>query len=157
MAKQFLETLNYVVKVANVLSKDEDKEKVMHLVESIRNADGLDIDPKDEERRIAMLNLNAIALAQQATWMAFSAGDLTDNLESEFRALPSAADAQAAAKAAEESVKSEEDSISETIKEFRDRAKKFDIVRAVCNGQDPKEAKKQQEEYEKQAAQGMRG
>ena len=155
--KQFLETLNYVVKVANVLSKEESKEKILHLVESIRNADGLEIDPKDEDRRVAMLNLNAIALAQQATWMAFSAGDLTDNLEREFRELPDADAAQAEAKAAEESVKSEEEGISEQIKEFRERAKKFDIVRAVCNGQDAKEAKKQQEEYEKNAAQGMRG
>lgn len=155
--KQFLETLKYVEKVSKVLTKEEDKKKIDHLVESIRNADGLEIDAKDENRRIALLNLNAIALAQQATWMAFNNRDLTDSLENEFRSLPDAVAAQATARAAEESVKSEEDAISEQIKEFRERAKKFDLVRAVCNGASPKEAKKAQAEYEKQASQGLRG
>lgn len=155
--KQFLATLKYVEKVAKVLSNEENKTKVLHLVESIRNADGLEIDPVDEDRRIAMLNLNAIALAQQATWYAFSAGDLTDNLESEFRSLPNSEEVQNIAKEKEEAVKAEETSISEQIAAFRERAKKFDLVRAVCNGQDPKEAKKAQAEYEKQAAQGFRG
>lgn len=155
--KQFLATLKYVEKAVSVLSKQEDKDKITHLVESIRNADGLDIDPKDEERRIKYLNLNALALAQQATWMAFAHGDLTPNLENEFRSLPDADETQAEAKAAEEAVKSEEDAISAQINEFRERTKKYDIVRAVCNGQDPKDAKKRQEEYEKQAVQGMKG
>ena len=149
--KQFLDTLKYVEKVAKTIENKENKEKVLHLVESIRNADGLNIDPADEDRRIAYLNLNAIALAQQATWFAFSENNLTDNMEQEFRELPTAADAQAAARTAEESVKSEEDAISAQINAFRERSKKFDIVRAVCNGQDPKEAKAQQEAYEKQA------
>lgn len=155
--KQFLTTLKYVEKAVAALNKQEDKDKISHLMESIRNADGLDIDPKDEDRRIKFLNLNSLALAQQATWLAFLNGDLTLNLEKEFRSLPDAGKTQSEAKAAEEAVKAEEDSISEQIKEFRERAKKYDIVRAVCNGQDPKAAKKAQEEYEKQASQGMRG
>lgn len=154
--KQFLTTLKYVEKVAKVITNEDKQNKILHLMESIRNADGLDIDPKDEDRRVALLNLNAIALAQQATWEAFSAGDLTDNLEREFRELPKATEAQDVARAAEDAVKAEEDAISEQIKTFRERAKKFDIVRAVCNGQDPKEAKKAQAEYEKNA-QAMRG
>lgn len=154
--KQFLSTLKFVEKVAKVIENEESKNKIAHLVESIRNADGLEIDKADEERRIAFLNLNSIALAQQATWFAFSEGNLTDNLEQEFRELPSSADAQEAARQAEESVKSEEDEISKKIADFRERAKKFDIVRAVCNGQDPKDAKKAQAEYEKNA-QAMRG
>lgn len=154
--KQFLTTLKFVEKVADVIENKENKERVLHLVESLRNADGLEIDKADENRRIAYLNLNAIALAQQATWFAFSEGSLTDNLEQEFRELPSADAAKADAQAAEESVKSEEDEITKSISAFRERAKKFDIVRAVCNGQDPKEAKKAQAEYEKNAQQ-MKG
>lgn len=154
--KQFLTTLKYVEEVTKVIDNEDNRNKVLHLVESIRNADGLEIDKADEDRRVAYLNLNALALAQQATWFAFSEGNLTDNLEQKFRELPSSADAQEAARAAEESVKSEEDDISKQIAEFRERSKKFDIVRAVCNGQDAKEAKKAQAEYEKNA-QAMRG
>lgn len=149
--KQFLTTLKYVEEVSELIENEENKKKVLHLVESIRNADGLDIDKADEDRRVVFLNLNALALAQQATWFAFSEGNLTDNIEQKFRELPSSAEAQEAARAAEESVKSEEDRISEQIAAFRERAKKFDIVRAVCNGQDPKDAKKAQAEYEKNA------
>lgn len=154
--KQFTKTLKYVEKVLDVLSDEEGKERIKHLVESIRNADGLDIDAKDQDRRTLYLNLNAVALAQQATWLAFQAGDLTDNLENEFRALPNAKEASAAAKEAEDAVKAEEDVITKQIAEFRERAKKFDIVRAVCNGRSVKEARQMQEEYEKQAGQ-MRG
>ena len=152
-----MDTLKFVEEVSKTIENKENKEKIAHLVESIRNADGLEIDAKDEDRRIAMLNLNAIALAQQATWASFSEGSLTDNLEQKFRELPNAKEIQEVAKAAELAVKAEEDAISEQIAEFRERTKKFDLVRAVCNGQDPKEAKKAQAEYEKQAAQGMRG
>lgn len=155
--KQFLTTLKFVEKVAEKIEKKENKDKILHLIESIRNADGLEIDKADEERRIAYLNLNSLALAQQATWFAFSEGSLTDNLEREFRELPATADVQEAARLAEENVKSEEDAISEKISAFRERAKKFDIVRAVCNGQDPKEAKKAQAEYEKNAQAIKRG
>lgn len=154
--KQFIETLKYVEKVIAVISNDEDKKRLEHLVESIRNASGLEIDKADEERRITYLNLNALALAQQATWIAFQGGDLTDNLESAFRALPDTKDAQSTAKEAEDAVKAEEDAISKQIADFRERAKKYDIVRAVCNGRSVKEAKKMQDEYEQQAAQ-MKG
>lgn len=149
--KQFLTTLKYVEEAAELIENKDNKKKVLHLVESIRNADGLEIDKADEDRRVVFLNLNALALAQQATWFAFSEGNLTDNIEQKFRELPSSAEAQEAARLAEESVKSEEDRISEQIAAFRERAKKFDIVRAVCNGQDPKDAKKAQAEYEKNA------
>ena len=151
--KQFTETLKYVEKVLAVISNEDGKKRIEHLVESIRNADGLDIDEKDQERRTLYLNLNALALAQQATWLAFQAGDLTNNLENEFRALPSAEEAQAAAKEAEDAVKAEEDAISKQINAFRERAKKYDLIRAVCNGRSVKEAKQMQEEYEKQANQ----
>ena len=151
--KQFTETLKYVEKVLAVISNEDGKKRIEHLIESIRNADGLDIDKADENRRITYLNLNALALAQQATWLAFQGGDLTDNLENEFRALPSAEEAQAAAKEAEDAVKAEEDAISKQIAAFRERAKKYDLIRAVCNGRSVKEAKKMQDEYEKQASQ----
>ena len=151
--KQFTETLKYVEKVLAVISNEESKKRIEHLVESIRNADGLDIDKADENRRTTYLNLNALALAQQVTWEAFKGGDLTDNLEVEFRALPNVEEAQAIAKEAEDAVKAEEDAISKQINAFRERAKKYDLIRAVCNGRSVKEAKQMQEEYEKQANQ----
>ena len=154
--KQFINTLKYVEKVVKVIEKKESQDRINHLVMSIRNADGLDIDEKDQERRTQFLNLNAIALAQQATWLAFLEGSLTNNLENEFRELPAIEDVQEQAKAAEDAVKAEEDALSKQIKTFRERAKKYDLVKAVCNGRSVKEAKKMQEQYEQQAAQ-MKG
>ena len=151
--KQFIETLKYVEKVIKVVKNKENVDRVKHLIASIRNADGLDIDEKDLERRTLYLNLNSIALAQQATWIAFSENVLSDELEAEFRALPSAEEAQKAAKEAEDAVKAEEDALSKQLNEFRERAKKYDIIRAVCNGRSAKEAKQMQNEYEKQASQ----
>lgn len=154
--KQFLETLKFVEKAVAVLDNEEKKNRILHLADSIRNASELEVDEQDVDRRTVMLNLNALALAQQSAWEVFREDKMTKDIEVDFRELPSAEEAQAAARLAEESVKSEEDAISEKIKEFRERAKKFDIVRAVCNGQDPKEALAAQAEYEKNA-QAMRG
>lgn len=154
--KQFTTTLKFVEKVLGVVKNEDNKNKIAHLVESIRNADGLEIDKADEERRITYLNLNALALAQQVVWSAFLDNVLTPELEAEFRELPSIADAQEAAKDAEAKAKEEEDAISEQIKTFRERAKKYDLIRAVCNGRSVKEAKQMQAEYEKQASQ-MKG
>lgn len=154
--KQFTTTLKFVEKVVATIDNKDNKDKITHLVDSIRNADGLEIDKADEERRVTYLNLNALALAQQAVWGSFLENKLTPELEAEFRELPNIADTQVAAKEAEDKAKAEEDAISEQIKAFRERAKKYDLIRAVCNGRSVKEAKKMQDEYEQQAQQ-MKG
>ena len=153
----YKDTLKFVEKVLDVLSEKESKEYYAKLVKSIRNASGLEIDKADEERRTAQLNFNAISLANQVTFTAFADGDLTDNLEAEFRSLPSLKEAQVAVKEATEKAKAEEDALTEQLNAFRERGRKYDLVHAVCAGRSVEEAKKMQNEYDKQIAKGMQG
>lgn len=149
----YKQILKYVEKVIASL-KDKDTAKYFtKLIESIRNASGLDIDPRDEDRRQAQLAFNAISLANQAVFSAFSDGDLTENLEREYRELPTLKDAQEALKTLTEEARKEEEELTAQLNAFRDRGRKYDLVHAVCAGRSVDEAKKMQKEYDKQMAQ----
>lgn len=153
----FKETLKFVEKV---LEKIEDKAQVEYyskLVEGIRNASGLKIDAADEDRRVAQLNFNAISLANQVAFVAFAAGDLTDNLEQEFRTLPKIEEAKEALKVEQDKAHAEEDALTAQLNAFRERARKYDLILAVSAGRSVKEAEKMQKEYDKQVAQQMQG
>lgn len=153
----YQEALTYVEKVLKVLDDKEVKDYYQKLIDGIRNASGLQIDPADEDRRRVQLGYNAISLANQVTFEAFSNGDLTDNLESEYRKLPSLKEVKAALKDATEAAKKEEEELTAKLNEFRERGRKYDLVHAVCAGRSVAEAKKMQAEYDKQIAQQMQG
>ena len=149
----YKQILKYVEKVLASLKDKDTAEYFTKLIESIRNASGLEIDPADEDRRQAQLAFNAISLANQAVFTAFSDGDLTDNLEKEYRELPSIKEAQKTLKAVTEEAMAEEKELTEKLNAFRERGRKYDLVHAVCAGRSVDEAKKMQKEYDKQMAQ----
>ena len=149
----YKEVLKYVEKVIASLSEKETAEYFTKLVDSIRNASGLEIDPADEDRRKAQLTFNAISLANQAVFSAFSDGDLTEELEQEFRKLPKLKEAQEELKKATEAARKEEEELTAKLNAFRERGRKYDLVHAVCAGRSVEEAKKMQKEYDKQASQ----
>lgn len=153
----YKQILKYVEKVVASLTDKESAEYFTKLITSIRNASGLEIDPADEDRRSAQLAFNAISLANQAVFTAFSEGDLTDNLEKEYRELPKLSEAQSALKEVTEEATKEEDELNAKLKAFRERGRKYDLVHAVCAGRSVEEAKKMQKEYDKQIAKGMQG
>lgn len=153
----YKETLKYVEKAIATLSDKETKKYYTKLVDGIRNASGLDIDPADEARRAAQLDFNAISLANQVTFEAFANNKLTAELEAKYRALPTLAEAKEAVKAETEKAKAEEDALTAQLNAFRERGRKYDLVHAVCAGRSVEEAKKMQKEYDKQVAQSMQG
>ena len=153
----FKTTLKYVEKAIASLTDEETKQYYNKLVDGIRNASGLDIDPADEDRRAAQLDFNAVSLANQVTFEAFATGNLTDNLEREYRELPTLKEAKEAVKVETEKAKAEEDALTAQLNAFRERGRKYDLVHAVCAGRSVEEAKKMQKEYDKQVAQSMQG
>ena len=153
----YKEILKFVEKVIASLKDKETAEYFTKLVDSIRNASGLEIDPADEERRLAQLMFNSVSLANQAVFTAFADGDLTDNLEAEYRKLPSIKTAKAALQAATEAAMKEEEELTAKLNAFRERGRKYDLVHAVCAGRSVDEAKKMQKEYDKQMSQQMQG
>ena len=153
----FKTTLKYVEKAIAALTDEETKQYYNKLVDGIRNASGLDIDPADEDRRAAQLDFNAVSLANQVTFEAFATGNLTDNLEREYRELPTLKEAKEAVKEATEKAKAEEDALTAQLNAFRERGRKYDLVHAVCAGRSVEEAKKMQADYDKQVAQSMQG
>lgn len=153
----YKEVLKFVEKVIASLKDKETTEYFTKLVESIRNASGLEIDPADEDRRSAQLMFNSVSLANQAVFTAFSDGDLTDNLEAEYRKLPSLKTVKAALQDATEAARKEEEELTTQLNAFRERGRKYDLVHAVCAGRSVDEAKKMQKEYDKQMAQQMQG
>ena len=153
----FKDTLKFVEKVIASLTDESTKEYYSKLVEGIRNASGLDIDKADEARRNAQLNFNAISLANQVTFEAFATANLTENLEKEYRKLPTLAEAKKAVTEETEKAKAEEDALTAQLNAFRERGRKYDLVHAVCAGRSVEEAKKMQAEYDKQASAMMQG
>lgn len=153
----YKETLKYVEEAIAALSDKETKKYYTKLVDGIRNASGLDIDPADEDRRAAQLDFNAVSLANQVTFEAFANNKLTAELEAAYRTLPTLAEAKEAVKAETEKAKAEEDALTAQLNAFRERGRKYDLVHAVCAGRSVEEAKKMQKEYDKQVAQSMQG
>lgn len=150
-------TLKFVEKLIDTLPEEKTKEYYTKLVEGIRNASGLDIDKADEARRDAQLNFNAVSLANQVTFEAFVTGTLTDELEAEFRELPTLIKAKEAVQEETDKAKAEEDALTAQLNAFRERGRKYDLVHAVCAGRSVDEAKKMQAEYDKKIAQSMQG
>lgn len=153
----YKQILKFVEKVLAVLSKEEDVKYYTKLIKGIRDASGLDIEKADEDRRNALLAFNAVSLANQVVFSAFSEGDLTENLENEYRALPKINDVADTLNAVNKEYKGEEEALNEQLKAFRDRSRKFDLVHAVCAGRSVDEAKKMQKEYDKQVSQSLKG
>lgn len=153
----YKDTLKFVEKVIASLTNEDTQKYYTKLVDGIRNASGLEIDPADEDRRTAQLNFNAISLANQVVFEAFATANLTDNLEAEYRKLPTLVEAKEAAQAATAKAKEEEDALTAQLNAFRERGRKYDLVHAVCAGRSVDEAKKMQKEYDKQVAQSMQG
>lgn len=149
----YKDILKFVEKVIASLKDEEAGKYFTTLVESIRNASGLEIDKADENRRAAQLKFNAVSLANQAVFTAFSDGDLTDNLEKEYRTIPSIKEAKEELGKATEEAMAEEKELNEKLNAFRERGRKYDLVHAVCAGRSVDEAKKMQKEYDKQMAQ----
>lgn len=153
----YKDTLRFVEKVLDRLSNEEDKKYYTKLMTGIRDASGLKIDPADEERRLAHLNFNAVVLANQAVFSAFAAGDLTENLEQEYRKLPKTDELKEILKEATEKAHKEEDELNAKLNAFRERGRTYDLVLAVCAGRSVDEAKKMQAEYDKRLNQQMQG
>ncbi len=153
----YKDTLKFTESVLDKLSNKEQKEYYSNLVTGIRDASGLKIDPADEDRRLAQLNFNAISLANQVVFSAFSAGDLTENLEQEYRKLPKIEEVKDALQVEVDKAHAEEDALSAQLNAFRERGRTYDLVLAVCAGRSVEEAKKMQAEYEKRVAQQMQG
>lgn len=153
----FREALEFVEDVLKALDNEETKAYYQKLVEGIRNASGLKIDPADEDRRRVQLGFNAISLANQVTFEAFATRNLTENLEKAYRELPSLAEMKEQLQAETDKAKAEEDALTEKLNAFRERGRKYDLVHAVCAGRSVDEAKKMQEEYDKKIAQSMQG
>lgn len=153
----YKEVLKFVEKVIALLTDEKTKEYYNKLVEGIRNASGLEIDPADENRRTAQLAFNAVSLANQVTFEAFATGNLTDNLENEYRSLPTLSEAKEAVAAETAKAKEEEEALTAKLNAFRERGRKYDLVHAVCAGRSVKEAKEMQKKYDEQVAQSMKG
>ena len=153
----YKDTLNYSKKVINLIADEAQKSYYTKLADGIANAIELAVDPADESRKEAQLAFNAMSLASQATFVAFVAGDLTDELEKEFRELPTLVALKKALDYEVEKARAEEDALTAQLNAFRERGRQYDIVLAVCAGRSVEEAKKMQAEYEKKVAQQMQG
>ena len=148
--KKFTSTLKFVESVIKVITDKESAEYFTKLVDSIRNADGLDIDPADEDRRVAQLNFNAISLANQVVFTAFTENVLTKELEDEFRNLEALESAKESLKTETEKAMAEEEELNDKLTAFRERGRKYDLVHAVCGGRSVKEAKAMQKQFDEQ-------
>lgn len=107
----------------------------------------------DDTEKMLQLKDAAVKIANQAAFIAFREGILTDELEKEYRGLPSAEYTTSMYKAELDKRKSEDEELMNKVREAQNRQKSMDIFTQVLGGLSKEEAEERYAKY--QQAGGM--
>ena len=141
----------YLEKAIKVLPEDNrNHEYFAKFLNGMENAK----DMADNDEKKAVMNDAAIKVATQLTFILFRYNTLTDELEKEYRALPSAEETEEASNKAHEARKERQEKALEVNKALQDEQNDFDIFQQVLGGLSKEEAEQKLEEY-KNAAGGQ--
>lgn len=140
------------LKKASLLVKDEkDAEYFKEKKKALQAAEKL----ADDDEKKTMLWGQFGMVRNQLTFLLFRTGDLTKEVEDEFRKLPPLEALDAAVKVFGEAHKKEEDEFKALAQKKYEEEQKLDIFKAVCNGMSEEEAKAKLAEYEAQVKKSM--
>lgn len=139
----------YIEKAKGSLSSDKNKEYFTSTVESLKNAQD---NTADNEEKVAILVDSANRFANQLTFTLFREGNLTDNLEREYRQFPSV---EETSEKANMFTQARRDAIAEVNAEqarIMREEKGISIFKGIIGGMSKEEAKAKLEEYEAELA-----
>lgn len=136
-----------IKKVIDKLTDEKDINRFQGVVNIFNNAAGMTNGNRYYE---AMLKGWMVSQANNAVFTAWRRGVVDDELEAEFRALPSTEEAVAEYDKFEEENKKNAEAIEEQRKAYMETQKGVDIFKAVLNGLSKDEAEKRYAEYMKQ-------
>ena len=136
-----------IKKVIDKLTDEKDINRFQSVVDIFNNAAGMTNGNRYYE---AMLKGWMVSQANNAVFTAWRRGVVDDELEAEFRALPSTEEAVAEYDKFEEENKKNAEAIEEQRKAYMETQKGVDIFKAVLNGLSKDEAEKRYAEYMKQ-------
>ena len=143
--KEFLKKASLLVKDERDAKYFKDKKKALQAAEKLAN---------DDEKKTMLWGQFGM-VRNQLAFLLFRTGDLTKEVEDEFRALTPLEAIDGAIKVFEETHKKEEDEFKALAQKKYEEEQKLDIFKAVCNGMSEEDAKAKLAEYEKQVKQSM--
>lgn len=143
--KEFLKKASLLVKDEKDAKYFKEKKKALQAAEKLA----------DDDEKKTMLWGQFGMVRNQLTFLLFRTGDLTKELEDEFRELPPLEVLDAAVKVFEADHKKEEDEFKALAQKKYEEEQKLDIFKAVCNGMSEEEAKAKLADYEAQVKKSM--
>lgn len=126
---------------------EEEVESFNKYIKGLKEASGM---AKDEEAW-SYLAFASVRHASAIAFKLFRLGELKDDLETQFKALPTPEEAVKAPKEFNDKHKEESDRMMKEQNEFAEKAQERELFQAVCNGMPLKEAKQKQADYNAQA------
>lgn len=155
-----IKAANKVIKDGIALLPDDVKKEFkaqtsdIFIFEAINNACGA---LNDNPEKIAMLVAYSVQEANRVASTLWRLGLITEDLEKEYRALPSQLEVAQAYNSFLEARNKRIDEIMAKDKEIREEKKELDIFMGIINGISVEESEKRYEEYQKQQQAAMTG
>lgn len=144
--KAFLKAATPLIKDESDLKYFKDSKKSLQAGEALA----------DNDEKLAILWLHFASLRNKLTFLLFRTGDLTEELEKEFRGLDAIETVNELVNGFDAEHKKEEDEFKAIAQKQYEREQKMDIFKAVCNGMSIEEAEAKLKQYEEQVKQSMR-
>ncbi len=146
---------NKVIKAAlEKMSEKNDLARFSNIPKIFNDASGA---LEGDERNAALLKGWMVSQANNAVFLLWRRGILTDEIESEYRKLPSTEEAVKDFEAFEEADKKVADKLEEERKKYMDSQHELDIFKAILNGIPKERAEAQYKEYKDKMAQVAQG
>lgn len=144
----------FITKALAVLTDENDIKQYGGLPEIFNNASGM---INGNEECEAMLKGWMISKANSVAFLLWRRGILTEELEKEYRELPTAEEAVKDFEGFEKANAERAAKLEDARKEFMDEQKVTDIFKAVLNGMPKDKAEQEYEKMRKQIEEAQRG
>lgn len=150
--EQMQPVIDFLGKGLELIQEENYKTNLKKIVDNFKVAYDAAADNAEKHAYLYALYINnANAMASYL----FLNNSLDDKLEQEFRALPTAKDADEMIGAYRKHNEEERNAIIATQKAFEDRQKGLEVFKGIALGDSPEEAKKGVEGYDKKVAEAM--
>lgn len=148
MSKTHENAKAYIEKALKSLpEKDDSQEYFNKFLEAYPNA----VEAADNGEKVAILDDTAIKVANQLSFTLFRNNLLTDELESEYRSLPTVSYTQGVVKKEQESRQAENDKITELVTKSKKEQEEVDIFIQILAGRSREEAEENIQKYNQRA------
>lgn len=152
--QEIQEEKDYLKAASEALGKDDENAKYFNdRKHAIQAGEKL----ADTDEKKALIRYHLADVRNRITFLLFRLNKLTEELEAQFRSLPSIEEVARSVAAYKEAREKEQDKIKEQIDAVSAVENSLDIFKAVCNGMSEEDARANLAKYEAQVKQAMGG